>query len=51
LGIALAFMALISISHQHKEIETLRLKKRWRLCGRFAVSVLRQSHALDIDKR
>ncbi len=39
-GIALASMGIISISHKHREIETLRLKKRWRLCGRFAVSIV-----------
>jgi hypothetical protein len=40
LGIALIFMGFIAISHQHKEIETLRLKKKWRLCGRFAVAIV-----------
>lgn len=39
-GIALIFMGFIAISHEHKEIETLRLKKRWRLCGRFLVAVV-----------
>ncbi|KAK5163100.1 uncharacterized protein LTR77_010884 [Saxophila tyrrhenica] len=39
-GIALASMGIISISHKHKEIETLRLKKRWRLTARFAISIV-----------
>lgn len=39
-GIALAFMGFIAISHEHRESETLRLKKRWRLCGRFVVAVI-----------
>ena len=40
LGVALAFMGFISISHVHKEIEGLRLKKKWRLCARFSVSII-----------
>jgi hypothetical protein len=39
-GIALIFMAFISISHQHKDIEGLRLKKQWRLSGRLVVAVI-----------
>jgi len=39
-GIALACMGVISISHVHKEIEGLRLKKRYRLMFRFAISVI-----------
>ena len=33
-------MGIISITHDHKEIEGLRLKKRWRLCGRFAIAII-----------
>ena len=39
-GIALACMNIISMSHVHKEMEGLRLKKRWRLCGRFLVAIV-----------
>ena len=39
-GIALACMGIISMSHVHKHMESLRLKKRWRLAGRFAVSII-----------
>ena len=39
-AIALACMSVISMSHVHKEIEGLRLKKRWRLCGRFIVAII-----------
>lgn len=38
-AIALMFMGFISISHIHKHSPTLRFKKRWRLCGRFAVAL------------
>lgn len=39
-GVALASMGLISISHVHKEIPGLRLKKRWRLLFRFAIALV-----------
>jgi low temperature requirement protein LtrA len=39
-GIALAFMGLISVSHVHKEIEGLRLKKRYRLTGRYVICII-----------
>ncbi|KAK4547050.1 hypothetical protein LTR36_001271 [Oleoguttula mirabilis] len=40
LAIALGGMGLISISHVHKEVEGLRLKKRHRLTFRFSVVVI-----------
>ena len=39
-GIALISMGLISIAHVHRNISGLRLRKRWRLCGRFAVGTI-----------
>lgn len=39
-AVALAFMGFISMSHNHKESETLRLRKRWRLSGRFVVCII-----------
>lgn len=39
-GIALIFMGLISVAHVHRNISGLRLRKCWRLCGRFAVGVV-----------
>lgn len=33
-------MGLISIAHVHRNIPGLRLRKCWRLCGRFAVGVI-----------
>lgn len=39
-GISMMCMGLISVSHVHREVDGLRLKKRWRLCGRFAVAVI-----------
>ena len=39
-GVALALMGLISMSHVHKEMEGLRLRKAWRLCGRFVVAII-----------
>lgn len=50
-GIALISMGLISIAHEHRSIPGLRLHKRWRLCGRFAVGAvlicLPLAHGLD----
>lgn len=40
LGLALAFMAVISMTHIHKEIADQRVKKRHRLTVRFAVSII-----------
>ncbi|KAI3318583.1 hypothetical protein HD806DRAFT_512035 [Xylariaceae sp. AK1471] len=40
LGIALASMGLISISHTHRLAEGLRLPKRYRLIGRFVVAII-----------
>lgn len=40
LGIALALMGAIALSHVHKEAPGLRLKKRWRLLARFAVAIV-----------
>lgn len=39
-GIALACMGVISISHVHKEVDGLRLQKRYRLVGRFCVAII-----------
>ncbi|KYG42820.1 hypothetical protein M433DRAFT_146436 [Acidomyces richmondensis BFW] len=39
-GVALACMGVISLSHVHKEIEGLRLRKRWRLVSRFSVAAV-----------
>ena len=39
-GIALACMTVISVSHVHKEIAGVRLRKRFRLAFRLAVSVV-----------
>nr|XP_023908612.1 uncharacterized protein LOC112020286 [Quercus suber]POF15566.1 hypothetical protein CFP56_48760 [Quercus suber] len=40
LGVALAGMGLVAISHVHKESPGLRLKKRWRLMCRFSVAIV-----------
>lgn len=40
LGIALAGMGVIALSHVHKESPGLRLKKRWRLGCRFGVALV-----------
>ena len=39
-GMALMCMGFISISHVHKEIEGLRIRKLWRLTGRFVVAII-----------
>ncbi|KAK5110908.1 hypothetical protein LTR62_005446 [Meristemomyces frigidus] len=39
-GIALACMGVISMSHVHKEVEGLRLKKRYRLAWRFCIALV-----------
>lgn len=39
-GVALLMMALISISHVHKEPEGIRLTKRFRLAARIAVAIV-----------
>lgn len=39
-AIALAGMGLISISHVHKEVEGIRLSKRYRLIFRFSVAIV-----------
>ncbi|TKA79689.1 hypothetical protein B0A55_04073 [Friedmanniomyces simplex] len=39
-GIALACMGVISLSHVHKEVETLRLKKRYRIAWRFCIAAI-----------
>lgn len=39
-GVALMCMAIISISHVHKETQGLRLRKRYRLVLRFGVAVV-----------
>ncbi|KAK3075935.1 hypothetical protein LTR53_000364 [Teratosphaeriaceae sp. CCFEE 6253] len=39
-GIALACMGVISLSHVHKEVETLRLKKRYRIAWRFCIAII-----------
>jgi hypothetical protein len=39
-GTALACMGVISVSHVHKEIEGLRLRKCYRLTGRFCVAIV-----------
>lgn len=39
-AIALSFMAFISITHVHKHSPTLRLKKRFRLAGRFVIALI-----------
>lgn len=39
-GVALACMGLISLSHVHKEMAGLRLRKRWRLVSRFSVAAV-----------
>ena len=39
-GVALLSMGLISLAHEHREIEGIRLRKCWRLCGRFAVGII-----------
>lgn len=39
-GIALISMGLISTTHVHRNISGLRLRKCWRLCGRFAVGIV-----------
>ncbi|KAK5132990.1 hypothetical protein LTR08_008277 [Meristemomyces frigidus] len=39
-AIALVCMALISLSHIHKESESIRLRKRYRLTSRFGVAVV-----------
>ena len=39
-GIALACMGVISLSHVHKEVETLRLKKRYRIAWRFCIAIV-----------
>lgn len=40
LGVSLACMGFISISHVHKDISGLRMKKRHRLVVRFAVAII-----------
>lgn len=40
LGISLACMGIISVSHVHKKIPHQRLNKHWRLAARFAVSLV-----------
>ncbi|KAI1321682.1 hypothetical protein F5Y16DRAFT_66896 [Xylariaceae sp. FL0255] len=40
MGISLACMGLISISHTHRSIDGLRVPKRYRLIGRFVVAVI-----------
>lgn len=40
LGIALALMGMIALSHVHKEAPGLRLKKRWRLMTRFSIAIV-----------
>lgn len=40
LGVALALMGMIALSHVHKEAPGLRLKKRWRLMARFCVAII-----------
>lgn len=39
-GVALLFMALISMSHVHKDVDGQRLAKRWRLGIRIAVAII-----------
>lgn len=39
-GVALAMMGVISISHVHRDIDGLRLTKKHRLVGRFAIAII-----------
>jgi hypothetical protein len=51
IGVALACMSLISLSHVHKKVQNTRLPKRPRMVFRFAVSIvivcLPLAHSLD----
>ncbi|KAK5728753.1 hypothetical protein LTR15_001892 [Elasticomyces elasticus] len=39
-GVALACMGVIALSHVHKEVATLRMKKRFRIAWRFCIATI-----------